>query len=85
MNKKIKIFTIEVYCSGCGTLLYKYKKEGSGSLVKCYTDRIIEDHAKGNLKCPNCQQDFARQAIIHNRPANKIIQGRVFTRGHCKK
>jgi hypothetical protein len=75
-----KIYTIKVYCAKCKTLLYRYQKEGLGLLVKCYKDRIIEDCTKRDLRCPNCQQIFARHAFYRNRPANKIIQGKVFVR-----
>jgi DNA-directed RNA polymerase subunit M/transcription elongation factor TFIIS len=71
---------IKIYCSRCGTLLYKYDKTKSGHLVKCYKDRILKDYTKGNLRCPQCGQQFAREKVIHNKPANKIIQGKVFVR-----
>ncbi len=77
-----KTYTIAVHCSKCKFLLYDYKKEGAGTLIKCYADMIIKDNTKGDLKCPNCGQEFARHAIIHNRPAHKIIGGKVFVRGH---
>ena len=77
-----KIYTISVRCSKCNTLLYRYKKEGGGTLIKCYADMIIKDCTKGDLQCHNCDQKFARQVIIHNRPAHKIIKGKVFVRGH---
>jgi hypothetical protein len=79
------IYTIHIHCQGCKQHLYTYQKEGPGTLVKCYVDRITEDTTHGDLKCPGCGQEFARLASIHNRPAHKIIQGKVFTRGHCKK
>ncbi|RJO60942.1 hypothetical protein C4544_04205 [candidate division WS5 bacterium] len=82
---KIKIFTISIHCSKCSELIYRYQKEGPGSLVKCYVDRIVEDYTKGNLKCLSCGQDFARHAIMHNRPVHKIIQGKVYIKGHVKK
>ena len=75
-----RIYTIKVYCAQCKTLLYRYQKQGIGLLVKCYKDRIIQDNTKGDLKCPNCGQLFARDAVYHNRPANKIIQGKVFVK-----
>ena len=62
----------------CKTLLYRYKKEGQGHLIKCYKDGIIEDRTKGDLRCPKCKQLFAREAMIHGKPANKIIQGKVY-------
>lgn len=75
-------FTIAVHCNKCLSKLYRYKKEGGGTLIKCYADMIMEDYTKGDLTCPNCNQEFARYAIIHNRSAHKIIKGRVFVRGH---
>lgn len=52
-----------VYCSNCRTCLYRYAKGGTGSLVKCYHERILEDYTKGDLKCPQCQTEFARPAL----------------------
>ena len=75
-----KIYTIKVFCVKCKTLLYKYQKEGSGLLVKCYKDRIIKDYTEIDFICPGCGQAFARDAVYHNRPANKIIQGKVFVK-----
>ena len=74
-------YVIDVHCK-CGFCLYKYRKEGGGSLVKCYVDMIIDDHTKGDCKCPNCGQEFAREARYHNRPAHKMIGGKVYVRGH---
>ena len=71
---------IKIYCSKCNALLYKYRKEKLGHLVKCYKSSIIKDRTKGDLKCPKCGQLFAREAVYHNRPANKIIQGKVYTK-----
>jgi len=75
-------FTIDVRCAGCRAKLYRYRKEGGGELIKCYTDMILEDFTKGDLRCPGCGQEFARRAVIHNRPAHKMIGGKVFVRGH---
>lgn len=83
MAKKFR--TISIYCSKCNTLLYKYHKGGRGGLVKCRVDRIVEDNTRGDLKCPNCKMDFARLIHIQNRPAHKIIQGKVFTKGMGRK
>ena len=76
-----KFKTIKVYCSNCSTILYKYYKAGNGFLVKCYKERIKEDYTDGDLKCPNCGADFAKERMIHGKPANKIIQGKVYVRG----
>lgn len=77
--------TISIFCARCNTKLYKYKKGGRGGLVKCVVDRIAEDYTNGDLKCPKCEQEFARLIMIRDRPAHKIIQGKVFTRGMCRK
>ena len=79
---KKNTYIIAVHCNACRTLLYRYKKEGGGHLLKCYADMIMSDYTKGDLRCPSCGQEFARNAIIHNRPAHKIIRGRVFVKGH---
>lgn len=77
--------TISIHCLGCRTLLYRYRKGGTGSLVKCYVDRIAEDRTAGDLTCPNCGREFARATTISGKPVHKIIQGKVFTRGMRQK
>lgn len=79
---KTSLYTIEVICAKCQTPLYRYKKEGGGELIKCYVSGILKDHTNGDLKCPTCGQQFAREAMIHGRPAHKIINGKVIVRGH---
>lgn len=82
MSKKTKIYTIHVHCAGCQTRLYRYRKEGGGNLVKCFVDGITRDYTNGDLRCPNCGQEFARSSKIKNRPVHKIIRGKVFVKGH---
>ncbi|HCC71839.1 MAG TPA: hypothetical protein DEQ09_11920 [Bacteroidales bacterium] len=72
------IETKKIYCSKCKTLLYEYYKSKPGHLVKCYKDRIKKDYTEGDLRCPSCGLQFARESMIHGKPANKIIQGKVF-------
>ena len=50
--------TIAIHCMGCRTLLYRYRKGGTGGLVKCFVERIVEDRTNGDLACPKCGQDF---------------------------
>jgi len=76
--KKSKGKTIKIYCAKCRTLLYKYRKQGTGHLIKCYKHGIVKDFTQGDLKCPKCGKQFAREAMIHGKPAHKIIQGKVF-------
>lgn len=79
------IYPIEIYCAKCKTLLYKYNKEGPGSLVKCFVSGITEDNTKGDCHCPKCNQQFCRVSELHGRSIHKIVQGKVFTKGHCPK
>lgn len=72
---------ISIYCNKCRTLLYLYNKEYGEKLVKCYIHMITKDYTNKDLKCPKCGQQFARHAIIHKKPAHKIIQGKIFVRG----
>ncbi|MBP7148781.1 MAG: hypothetical protein KBD01_14700 [Acidobacteria bacterium] len=73
--------TIAIHCRACRTLLYRYQKGGTGGLVKCFLDLIVEDNTAGDLRCPACGQEFARPKTISGRPAHRIIQGKVYTRG----
>lgn len=77
------VYPIKIYCSKCKTLLYEYNKEGPGHLLKCFVDRIKTDHTNGNLKCPKCEQEFARHGKIGTRPIHKIIAGKVYKQGWC--
>ena len=74
-------YTIDIHCANCNTVLYHYYKAGPGHLVKCYRDRILKDYTDGSLTCPSCGQQFARETMIHGRPAHKIVQGKVIVRG----
>ncbi|CAM9801344.1 unnamed protein product [Ectocarpus sp. 6 AP-2014] len=77
-RKKLPERSVDVFCQKCRTQLYKYKKGGKGSLVKCYKERIVEDFTDGKLECPNCGQLFARDTMVHGRPAFKMIGGKVY-------
>lgn len=78
-------YVIKIYCAQCNAFLYKYRKRTNGALVKCQADRIIEDGTRGDLRCPSCGQEFARFRMIENHPAQKIIRGRVYVKGHLKR
>lgn len=77
--------TIGIHCRACATLLYRYRKGGTGGLVKCFVDLIVDDRTAGDMTCPQCGQEFARLITIGGRPAHKIIQGKVYTRGMRRK
>ncbi|KAL3905849.1 MAG: hypothetical protein SGPRY_010768 [Prymnesium sp.] len=85
--------TVGVSCSKCGQLLFRYKKKNGmkSNLVKCYIERICADSAgllaaaeeeahkdaPAEWRCPSCNTQFARDALIHGRPALKMIGGKV--------
>lgn len=73
--------TISIHCGRCRTLLYRYRKGGTGGLVKCFVERIAEDRTEGDLRCPRCGRQFARAGSIGGRAVHRIIGGKVFTRG----
>lgn len=77
--------TISIHCRACRTLLYKYAKGGTGSLVKCYVERILEDLTAGDRSCPKCGQVFAREGAIGGKPIHKIIGGKTYTKGMTRK
>ena len=71
---------------------YKKKNGTKSNLVKCYVERIVEDSAgvldgqkysdqareeSSAWECPSCNNEFARSAQIHGRPALKIIGGKI--------
>ena len=85
MMKKVETFSIRIFCQSCRTLLYKYTKEGPGKLVKCFVDRISDDHTRGDCKCHQCGQQFARVGEIRGRRIHKIIQGKIYVQGSTGK
>jgi len=85
MAKKIKRFTIKIFCQSYQTQLYKYSKEGPGNLVKCFVSSILEDNTNGDCKCNSCGQEFARPIVIKGRNAHKIIKGKIYIKGSTGK
>ncbi|WP_163930721.1 hypothetical protein [Paraferrimonas sp. SM1919] len=62
-----------IRCNKCKTLLYRYHKGGKGALVKCFVERISEDHTEQEGVCPSCETQFARRTLVRGTPAFKII------------
>ena len=76
---------LEIRCSGCGARIARYRKQGTGALLKLYLDRVIEPDELARrgpasslppLDCPQCHQrlDLA-MAGERGRPAYRLIQG----------
>ena len=76
-NKKGPVRTVQISCLQCKTTLLKYRKGGKGALVKCFIERIVEDHTQTPCHCPGCEQEFARETMIRGTPAYKMIGGKV--------
>ncbi|MCL1143797.1 hypothetical protein [Shewanella gaetbuli] len=76
-NPKGPVRTVNIYCAKCKTPLFKYRKGGKGALVKCFKERIVEDHTHTPCTCPNCEVVFARDTLIRGAPAFKMIGGKV--------
>ena len=74
---------IKVECR-CGQLLFQYYKAGRGRLIKCFLERIQQDHVGvvemptgSRPLCPNCGREIGFVSMIRGRPAVKINQGTV--------
>lgn len=76
-NKKGPETRIDIFCTNCGTRLYRYRKGGKGQLVKCFKERITEDLTEAPGQCPGCGQVFARDTLVRGAPAFKMIGGKV--------
>jgi hypothetical protein len=70
--------TVKIYCAGCRTLLYRYQKRGNGHLLKCFQERILRDYTEELGVCPVCGEVFARETMIRGKPANKVVQWKVY-------
>ncbi|MDN7125338.1 hypothetical protein [Pseudidiomarina terrestris] len=79
-RKKQPLRTVQISCSKCRTPLYKYRKGGKGALVKCFVERIVEDHTEAVGICPNCGQEFARETMMRGTPAYKMVGGKVMVK-----
>ncbi|EGR9007137.1 hypothetical protein I8D50_001239 [Vibrio vulnificus] len=76
-NKKAPERTVEIICSKCRALLFKYRKGGKGALVKCFKERIVDNYCEIACHCPNCDSEFARDSLIRGTPAYKLIGGKA--------
>jgi len=77
-NKKGPTKTVDIFCKGCNGQLFKYRKGGKGTLIKCFKARISQDHTEIPCQCPHCDKIFARETLIKGTPAYKIIGGKVW-------
>lgn len=81
---------LDIYCSNCNHYLLLYQKDGKGSLLRLYLDRIFEPPILAklqfeyksksdmqNLKCLNCQKVIAISMVYkpEDRLAFSLIRG----------
>ncbi|WP_460313624.1 hypothetical protein [Aliiglaciecola aliphaticivorans] len=79
-NKKAPESSVDIFCCQCKTQLFKYRKGGKGSLLKCFKQRITKDFTLSPCTCPKCNSIFARDTLIRGTPAFKMIGGKVFSK-----
>ncbi len=81
--------TFSIFCNQCTEFILRYRKEGSGSLIRIYVKQILEPEyfkqfknkklksETPHLNCPQCLQRVGI-AVIHEpgkRPAYRLIKG----------
>ena len=78
-RKKLPTRRVDIACTECKAKLFRYAKgNGAGSkLVKIYDERIVKDYTEDQQHCPQCGEQFAREAMVHGRLAYKVINGKV--------
>lgn len=70
----------QLSCSKCGSGLLKYQKDGVGSLIRLYIDRIVEDSFRQidtNLTCPTCGNLIGIPMVYkaEDRKAYRLVRG----------
>ncbi len=83
---------LNIYCSSCQSHIALYQKDGHGSLLRVYLDRIFEPDNLSNLqnsnnkgtlpslKCPSCNTLIAVPMVykLEDRLAFRLIKGAFF-------
>ncbi len=69
----------KIFCAACDNLAFLYQKDGGGTLVRCYKDRIHWPLLKKTddlLTCQNCIAVIGIHMIYEpeNRPAFRLNQ-----------
>jgi hypothetical protein len=69
----------ELKCCKCGAHLLRYQKDGVGTLLRLYIDRIVEPifNPNSNLVCSNCGNLIGIPMIYkaEDRAAFRLIRG----------
>ena len=84
--------SFSIFCSQCNGFILRYRKEGSGSLIRIYVKQILEPEYFKQFKnpklkleippleCSQCKQKLGTPKIHKpgNRPAYLMIKGTFF-------
>lgn len=59
---------LTLVCGNCRTKLFDYQKDGKGTIIRLYLDRIVLNHQNiamegGNIACPDCQKILGNVSI----------------------
>lgn len=83
---------LNIYCSSCNSHVALYQKDGPGSLIRMYLDRIFEPEdlasmqnlnnkkSVPNLTCPSCNTLIAVPIVykLENRLALHMVKGAFY-------
>ena len=74
---------LDVDCK-CGYNIFKYRKFGSGTLINCHRDCIIESSIEiDNIDlltktfCPNCQKELGYWHMVRGKVSLKLNNGTI--------
>jgi hypothetical protein len=86
---------LDIHCSHCNQWILRYRKQGSGSLVRIFPDRILQPQNLAILKslkrkeelpplvCPECQTLVGSPCLYEGkRPAFRLLKGRTTSGGN---
>lgn len=71
---------LQLSCSSCDELLFKYQKDGPGILKRLYLDRIIDYPTRSTqLTCCKCKETLGVKTIYkkEGRPAYRLFAGSI--------
>jgi len=74
---------LRIFCASCNELVIIYQKDGPGSLLRCYTDRIHYPrlvYPGTSLKCRKCSETIGLPMIYkpEQRPAYRMLRDKFF-------
>lgn len=80
---------IDIHCKHCDSVQLRYQKDGTGGLLRCYLNRIVEEvdgiiektAQGGKLTCGTCRQVLGTPMVhTDRRPAIRLRPGYTYKR-----